>query len=74
MGGNRIENEVCVGCGDPLIFPFNQFRMCHACLEKTKKAIYQTSMRQGSGRKNGTPIAATGISMPRGKLGDPVTL
>jgi hypothetical protein len=44
--GNRIYNEVCVGCGMPLIFPFNEYRTCRTCTEKVKKALYETKMKR----------------------------
>jgi hypothetical protein len=43
--GNRIYNEVCVGCGAPLIFPFNEYRTCRLCTEKVKKVLYETKQK-----------------------------
>jgi len=44
--GNRLKNELCVGCGNPLIFPFNEYRACRVCTEKIKKVLYETKMRR----------------------------
>jgi hypothetical protein len=43
--GNRIENECCVACGNPLLYPFNEYRTCRNCTEKIKKVIYETKMK-----------------------------
>jgi hypothetical protein len=50
--GNRIENELCVGCGNPLLFPFNEYRMCRICTEKVKKVLYETKMKHISKDKH----------------------
>jgi hypothetical protein len=51
---NRIEDEVCLSCGTPLIYPFNKFRLCTECLNVVKKAVYETKMHKEKGR--GKPI------------------
>lgn len=41
----RTENMLCVGCGNPLILPINDYHACTKCTEKIKKVIYETKMR-----------------------------
>lgn len=50
--GNRISNENCVGCGNPLLYPFNEYRTCSICTEKIKKVQYETKMKHISKDKH----------------------
>ena len=43
---NRVNNELCVGCGNPLVYPFNEYRLCNVCLPKVGKSIYETKMHK----------------------------
>lgn len=45
---NRIASQVCVACGNPLLFPFNEYRTCTICTEKIKKVQYETKMHRVS--------------------------
>lgn len=50
--GNRISTQNCVGCGNPLLFPFNEYRACSVCTEKIKKVLYETKMKHISKDKH----------------------
>ena len=50
--GNRIEDEQCVMCGDPLLYPFNQIRTCSVCEKIALRVVYETKMRQNDKSKN----------------------
>jgi len=45
MTANRMADEICAGCGAPLIV-VNEFHMCDPCTEKIKGVIYKTKMRK----------------------------
>lgn len=42
---NRIDGQVCTGCGAPLLLPFNEFRACSICTERLKKIVYETKQK-----------------------------
>lgn len=67
MAVNRVNNELCVGCGMPLIYPFNEFRACSNCTPKIAKSIYETKMRKRD--KNSKTQKATVIG---GRAGHPI--
>ena len=69
--GNRIENELCVMCGAPLMYPFNEYRTCSVCTEKVKKAQYEAKMHRNNkdARKTHLHVKVNRIYMPTRPLG-----
>lgn len=69
--GNRIEGQVCIACGAPLLFPFNEFRTCSACTERLKKVQYETKQRHiNRDKKKGVlNVKRDRIFMPTRPLG-----
>ena len=47
---NRIDNQLCVACGNPLLYPFNEFRTCTRCTEIIKRAQYNAKKDSEMGR------------------------
>ena len=46
MTHGRIDTQSCVMCGNPLLYPFNEFRACTVCTEIMKKAQYEVKMHR----------------------------
>lgn len=75
--GNRIDEEVCLQCGTPLIYPFNQIRCCSKCTEIILRETYRTKMEgslaaHGKGKKKrGKPVSGRFYYSPD-ILGEPV--
>ena len=45
MTTGRIDEGLCTMCGFPLLYPFNEFRMCSACTQRIKKVQYEVKMK-----------------------------
>lgn len=71
---SRIDNECCVKCGNPLLYPFNEFRMCSPCTEIMLKIQYQIKMNRHNkdSKKTVLNVRRDRIFMPTRPLGDKV--
>jgi len=72
MSNGRLDDDVCLSCGDPLIYPFNEYHMCSKCTRVVMRAIYETKMRDRRGPKKGKPIAGGRLHAPLEPIGVPV--
>ena len=43
---NRVLAERCIGCGDDLLWPYNELMACSKCTPKIAQVIYETKMRK----------------------------
>ena len=48
---NRIDSQLCVACGNPLLYPFNELRTCTRCTEIVKRAQYNAMKDSEMGRR-----------------------
>lgn len=53
---NRIDSQLCVACGNPLLYPFNDLRACTRCTEIIKRAQYNAVTHKSSRDKRRTHL------------------
>lgn len=71
----RLDKGLCLKCGDPLIAPYNDYRMCTKCTFIIQKAKYEVNMKRTQGhkfKKTGVMIHRGAIAIQTAPLGRPV--
>lgn len=71
----RMEDGLCLKCGDPLIMPPNDYRMCAPCtliIEKARYAVKKKADRKHKFKKTGTIILRGQIARQTTPIGRPV--
>lgn len=69
MTGNRLERGECLKCGTPLIFPFNEYRMCTQCIPWLMQALYRHKTAPKNKDKQKVGKLFRKLRFPKGQVG-----
>ena len=70
--GNRMLEDVCLGCGSPIIVGLeNEYRCCTKCTEKIMREIHRTKVKSEKGKGKSMPKTFR-LNVPAEPLGEDV--